>query len=28
LELIKMRMIKVYQRTPFGPIEIFSLSGG
>ena len=28
LELIKMRMIKVYQRTPFGPIEIFALSGG
>lgn len=28
LELIKMRMIKVYQRTPFGPIEIFGLSGG
>ncbi len=28
LELIKMRMIKVYQRAPFGPIEIFALSGG
>jgi len=28
LELIKMRMIKVYQRTPFGPIEIFALSEG
>jgi segregation and condensation protein A len=28
LELIKMRMIKVYQRTPFGPIEIFGLSRG
>jgi segregation and condensation protein A len=28
LELIKMRMIKVYQRTPFGRIEIFALSGG
>jgi segregation and condensation protein A len=26
LELIKMRMIKVYQRVPFGPIEIFALS--
>jgi segregation and condensation protein A len=28
LELIKMRLIKVYQRIPFGPIEIFALSGG
>ncbi len=28
LELIKMKMIKVYQRAPFGPIEIFALSGG
>jgi segregation and condensation protein A len=28
LELIKMRMIRVYQRIPFGPIEIFVLSGG
>jgi segregation and condensation protein A len=28
LELIKMRMIKVYQRAPFGPIEIFALSAG
>jgi len=27
LELIKMRMIKVYQRGPFGPIEIFATSG-
>ena len=26
LELIKMRMIKVYQRAPFGPIEIIALS--
>ena len=26
LELIRMRMIKVYQRAPFGPIEIFALS--
>jgi segregation and condensation protein A len=26
LELIKMRMIKIYQRVPFGPIEIFALS--
>jgi segregation and condensation protein A len=25
LELIKMRMIKVYQRVPFGPIEIIAL---
>ena len=28
LELIRMRMIKVFQRAPFGPIEIFTLSGG
>ncbi|UCD71001.1 MAG: segregation/condensation protein A [Syntrophobacterales bacterium] len=28
LELIKMRMIKIYQRAPFGPIEIFALLGG
>lgn len=28
LELIKMRLIRVYQRIPFGPIEIFALSGG
>ncbi len=28
LELIKMRMIKIYQRAPFGPIEIFALSTG
>ena len=28
LELIRMRMIKVYQRVPFGPIEIFALSRG
>lgn len=28
LELIKMRMIKIYQRGPFGPIEIFATSGG
>jgi segregation and condensation protein A len=28
LELIKMRMIKIYQRIPFGPIEIFLLSKG
>ncbi len=28
LELIKMKMIRVYQRAPFGPIEIFALSGG
>ena len=28
LELIRMRMIKVYQKAPFGPIEIFTLSGG
>ena len=28
LELIRMRMIKVYQRAPFGPIEIFALSRG
>jgi segregation and condensation protein A len=27
LELMRMRMIKVYQRHPFGPIEIFALSG-
>ncbi len=26
LELMRMRMIKVYQRAPFGPIEIFALS--
>jgi segregation and condensation protein A len=26
LELIKMRMIKIYQRVPFGPIEILALS--
>jgi segregation and condensation protein A len=28
LELIRMKMIKVYQRAPFGPIEIFALSAG
>jgi segregation and condensation protein A len=28
LELIKMRMVKIYQRVPFGPIEIFVLSTG
>ncbi len=28
LELIRMRMIKVYQRVPFGPIEILALSAG
>jgi segregation and condensation protein A len=27
LELMRMRMIRVYQRAPFGPIEIFALSG-
>jgi len=28
LELMRMRMIKIYQRAPFGPIEIFVLSTG